>query len=264
MKKVLYSIIFIIILIIIYAFFIEVKLLKVNEINIIEDNIANYDGLKIVHISDVHYGTTIFNKELKRLEKEINKIKPDIILFTGDLIDMKTIINDEVKNNLTNFLTNINALYGKYAVSGNHDINDDYYTLLTNSNFIILNNKYDIIYNENNEKLLLAGINTNEPINIINEIKEEELKYKILMLHEPDYVNEINKEYFNLITSGHSHNNQINIGLKITPKGSRTYYKPHYKFNNTNMYISNGVGTSIIKARLFSVPSINFYRITKK
>ena len=91
--------------------------------------------------------------------------------------------------------------------------------------------------------------------------------YKILLIHEPDYINNIDYSNFNLILAGHSHNGQVKlpfVGGIILPNGAKKYYKEYYKLNNTDLYISSGIGTSQISFRLFNRPSINFYRLTNK
>ncbi len=52
------------------------------------------------------------------------------------------------------------------------------------------------------------------------------------------------------------------IGAIYTPKGAKKYYKEYYKVKNTDMYISNGLGTTIMNLRLFNKPSISLYRLT--
>ena len=64
--------------------------------------------------------------------------------------------------------------------------------------------------------------------------------------------------------SGHSHNGQVRIPLigKIyTPKGSKKYYEDYYNMNNKELFVSNGIGTSLLNMRFMSQPSINLYRI---
>ena len=97
-------------------------------------------------------------------------------------------------------------------------------------------------------------------------MKYDEESYKIIILHEPDYTDEIISLNPNLILGGHSHNGQVNIPyLKkyFVPTGSKKYYDEHYLVNNTNLYISSGIGVSRYNFRLFNHPSINFYRINK-
>ena len=95
--------------------------IKVKEYKIINNNIGNFYGLKIVHVTDLHYGMTN-EKKLKKLVKEINLTKPDIVLFTGDLVDKNTEYNKEIDNILIENLKNINAYYGKYYVNGDEDL----------------------------------------------------------------------------------------------------------------------------------------------
>ena len=70
----------------------------------------------------------------------------------------------------------------------------------------------------------------------------------------------------NLVFAGHSHGGQIRlpiIGALYTPNGAKKHKSDYYEFENTKMYISYGIGTSILKIRLFNQPSINFYRLYK-
>ena len=89
-KKILYSILgclVFIFIILIYSRFIGTTSLNVNEI-VINNNINNtYNGLKIVHFTDIHYKKIITEARVKELIKNINNTKPDLILFTGDLLD---------------------------------------------------------------------------------------------------------------------------------------------------------------------------------
>ena len=64
----------------------------------------------------------------------------------------------------------------------------------------------------------------------------------------------------------HSHNGQIRlpgIGALYTPNGSKKYYDNYYDLDETPLYISSGIGVSIVNYRLFNKPSINFYRINQ-
>ena len=87
-KKIIIAIISIIVLILLYARFIGTSGLKVNEYKIVNQSIPiEYHGLKIIQISDIHYGSTVDAERLKSIVKEINLLNPDIVVLTGDLID---------------------------------------------------------------------------------------------------------------------------------------------------------------------------------
>ncbi len=236
----------------------------------------DFDGLKVVHFSDLHYLRVTNNDKLKEIVDEINLIKPDIVFFTGDLIDKDFTLTDKDKDDLINGLSSIKAKYGKYAVLGNHDYVKNieiFKDIYSNSNFNLLQNSYDIIYSSNNDKLFIGGVDNysyNEAD--INKVMEyfndnSDISYKIILVHEPDYIDNILINYnVNLVLAGHSHNGQINIPyIKnfFLPYGSRKYYENYYKVNDTDLYISSGIGESSVNFRLFNKPSINFYRINR-
>ena len=236
----------------------------------------DFDGLKVVHFSDLHYLRVTNNDKLKEIVDEINLIKPDIVFFTGDLIDKDFTLTDKDNDDLINGLSSIKAKYGKYAVLGNHDYVKNieiFKDIYSNSNFNLLQNSYDIIYSSNNDKLFIGGVDNysyNEAD--INKVMEyfndnSDISYKIILVHEPDYIDNILTNYnVNLVLAGHSHNGQINIPyIKnfFLPYGSRKYYENYYKVNDTDLYISSGIGESSVNFRLFNKPSINFYRINR-
>ncbi len=236
----------------------------------------DFDGLKVVHFSDLHYLRVTNNDKLKEIVDEINLIKPDIVFFTGDLIDKDFTLTDKDKEDLISELSSIKTKYGKYAVLGNHDYVKDieiFKDIYSNSNFTLLQNSYDIIYSSNNDKLFIGGVDNysyNEAD--INKVMEyfndnSDISYKIILVHEPDYIDNILTNYnVNLVLAGHSHNGQINIPyIKnfFLPYGSRKYYENYYKVNDTDLYISSGIGESSVNFRLFNKPSINFYRINR-
>lgn len=274
MKKILkifITMLILIILLLLYSRFIGTIGLNTKEYTIEDNNISNdFDGIKIVHFSDMHYKRIITKDRIDKIINEINLINPDIVIFTGDLIDQDSEINEDDITYLKEVLSKINAKYGKYSVIGNHDYSIDIEILRSiykESNFNLLENSYDIIYGKDNNKLYIGGISTGAFSDIVlNKMKYDEESYKIIILHEPDYTDEIISLNPNLILGGHSHNGQVNIPyLKkyFVPTGSKKYYDEHYLVNNTNLYISSGIGVSRYNFRLFNHPSINFYRINK-
>ena len=267
--KIIFLVILIIATIFILLRYIGNMGIKVKEYKIINNNIGNFYGLKIVHVTDLHYGMTN-EKKLKKLVKEINLTKPDIVLFTGDLVDKNTKYNKEIDNVLIENLKNINAYYGKYYVNGDEDLlYKTFDTIMSNSNFISLDDTYEVIYNEKNETIFLSGISPDK--SLTNEIKENinlnTYNYKILLTHYPDSVTSVLKYNFDLIASGHSLNGQVRlpfIGSVYTKENSRKYYNSYYKIDNTNLYISSGIGNSTINIRLNNPPSFNLYRIVNR
>ncbi len=279
MKRFLKILLFFLILVIIimfYSLFIVPNKLETHEYRVEAPTLdESYNGLKIVHFSDLHYLRNLNKSKLDKIIDEINLINPDIVVFTGDLIDVDFTPSDEDINYLTNKLKEINAKYGKYSILGNHDNDISLLkNIYQNSNFILLTNSYDIIYNEKNIPLFIGGLdsvssgNANIDTTMSYFKENEDISYKIILVHEPDYTDTIISSYdnINLVLAGHSHNGQIKIpiiGAIYTPENAKKYYDDYYQLNNTNLYISSGLGYSKLNFRLFNSPSINLYRLVK-
>lgn len=272
-----FLVIFVIILIsflFVWGKFIEPGILVSNDGVISDKDIpSSFDGLKMVQFSDVHYGTGFDEKRFDNLVSKINSYKPDIVVFTGDLIDKNyNESSDDIKL-VTKYLSKIDSRLGKYAVLGNHDYNSDSFDdIMYDSGFMVLKNNYDTVYYLENDPILIYGVDDvtygNPKLDVLNSNDVSKIKYRIVIMHEPDFVDEFVNDYnVNLVLAGHSHNGQVNIPyLKnfILPEYSKKYFDKYYKVGNTDMYISNGVGNSLYDFRLFNFPSINVFRFEKK
>ncbi|MFA5603940.1 MAG: metallophosphoesterase [Bacilli bacterium] len=292
MKKKLLIVMGIIILVFLtvfaYAYFIGTKGLVVKEIKITDNTIPNnFHGFKIVHLSDIHYGRSVKEKEIKKIVEKINILKPDIIVISGDLLDRDIELTNEQQKLLTEQLKKIDVTIGKYIIAGNHDYDngiDKWQIIVQDSDFINLNDNYQLIYNKGTTPILINGMSSNLHKHMTIEQKLENhfkfLKefdnpdnktikpaYNIMIIHEPDFIDEFKHDNFNLILAGHSHNGQVRLPFVdklVTPLGAKKYHSEQYNLGNTNMYISSGLGTSTLDVRLFNKPSINFYRLTTK
>lgn len=265
-RKIFFVLLLIIILIVIYARYVGTSGLIIKEYSLNNGIPKSFSGLKIAHFSDVHYGRTTNFEDFKKLINEINLTKPDIIIFTGDFIDKDINASKDEITKIKDELSKLESTYGKYYVSGNHDIKlKNYNEIFDFAGFINLDDKYDIIYSKNNDSILITGISYNSDLKYLEELYKQNLpSYKINIMHTPDTYNDIKKYNYNLVLAGHSHNGQINIpfyGAIYTPKGAKDYYKPYYKLENTDFYISSGIGASNYNFRLFNRPSFNLYRL---
>jgi len=259
--------------------FIGTKGFMVKEYKVESSKISkDYNGLKIAHISDIHYGNqSVTKKDLEKIVDNINSLKPDIIVLTGDLVDNN--ITNEQYEELVEVLGKLKANINKYAIDGNHDYPyKKWNVLIEDCGFINLNDTYDVIYNNSYDSIFIAGISNNtfttKNIKDKSEVIMDYLNsndyhstYSILLMHEPDYIDDIDYSKFDIVMAGHSHNGQVRlpiIGALYVPEGSKKYYKEHYSLKDTDLYISSGIGTSSLPIRLFDRPSANFYRIVKK
>ena len=278
--------------IVLYSRFIGTSVLVVKEYQIKNELFEkNFHGFKILHLSDIHYLTTIDYEDMKKVVNKINEINPDMVVLTGDLLDETIEYSNKQIEALEELLSQIKVTTNKYAITGNHDIKKtEWETIIKNSGFVNLNDTYDFIYHGVGSPIMISGISSNldSPEGIQTKIKPIEEKmdetlpavdqngkklytihnpiYHILMIHEPDYIESINYHKFNLILAGHSHNGQIRlpfIGGMMNPKGAKNYSSEEYTLDETKLFVSGGLGTSKIKYRFFNRPSINLYRLSK-
>ena len=261
-----------------YARFIGTSGLVTKEYLVVNENLPeSFYGLKIAHITDLHYGVTTNQKEIQNLVKKVNETKPDIIVLTGDLLDKDQKYSREQLDFLEEELSQLDATMAKYAIMGNHDsVHEDYYSIISNAGFTNLDDSYEILYHGDDIPIVIAGASTekigsenfeDKVEDAIQKIEEIKSPYNILLMHEPDFIEEIDASKFQLVLAGHSHNGQVRlpfIGAIILPPHARKYYENYYRLQDTDFYISSGIGTSNVKFRWFNRPSFNLYRLVNQ
>ena len=255
-------------LVAIYARYEGTKGIVVKEYTITSEKIPeSFDGFKIVQFSDLELGSTFEFSSLKVLVEKINSLKPSIVVFTGDIIDKDKKISKKETETFIDELSKIDALIGKYAVPGDEDIGSSLYNdLIENVKFTNLSNKREDIYYKGLTPIIIIGLDslTKGKQEIEEVFKKDENLYQILLVHEPDTLTKLKDKSIDLILSGHSHNSEINIPyLKklYNIEGASNYYDSEYTIGNTKLFISSGLGTSNLKMRLFSRPSISIFKL---
>lgn len=274
LNKIILTIIITIIILISYSTMIEPKFINIKEYKIESKLIPDsFHGTKIVQFSDIHYGTTINKKQLERIANKINELKPDIIVFTGDLLDKNISLTQNTEEELTTYLSSLKCSLYKYAIFGDEDLdNKKYQEIMTKSGFTILDNKSIPLYYKDTTPILIAGYNpiiTKPNYTILTDFIDNQDPtnyFKLVLTHEPDSIDKFINYNPNLVLSGHSLGGSID--LKITkplmlPTNSTKYFEDYQKIKNTDLYISNGLGTTGLNARFLNPPSINLYRLYK-
>ena len=188
-----------------FSMFIGAKYLVEKEVKITNDKLPNsFHGLKIVQFSDLLYPS--FNeKDLDNLKNKINELKPDIIVFTGNI---KRIDYELTKNDisiLSKFFNSLESSMNKYAVYGTNDKN--FLDILENS-FIILDNKESIIYNKEIENIKIIGFNSN---NVDTSKISDGSNYNICLINDPDNINKIKDKLNNIKISEEDFNRKKKV-----------------------------------------------------
>lgn len=266
--------IIVVVTIFLYAKYRGIKGLIVKEYRVESEILtSNFSGLKIVHFSDLLYKSTVDKDDVKNLVKRINELKPDIVVFTGDLINKNAKITNEDIEFLETELESISVRIGKYAIYGDEDYSvESYKTIMEKGKFKILNNSYDEIFYKNNDSMFIVGL----PSSLKEEVKLEEAfafykedekrKFIIVLVHDGKTIKFLDESTYevDLVLGGHSLNGSVVIpyyGGVFIDDGSYKYYQEHYSKGITDIYISSGIGTNKYPYRIFNKPSFNLYRL---
>lgn len=219
--------------------------------------------LKIVHLSDLH--DKQFGKDNKTLIDKVKQQGPDIIVFTGDLIDYQT----SNFTNCINTLSELNKLVQVYYIPGNHEYRSGksklIFKMLEQENIEVLNFTTKSI-KVNGENIDIIGmtesVNSNEAINEKLSVFEKSSNFKIVLSHFPENFPRYYCNYdVDLVLSGHAHGGQFNIpfiggiyapGQGFFPK----YYKGIHSENGVDLIVNRGLGNSKIPLRIFNYPEI--------
>ncbi|MBE6024656.1 MAG: metallophosphoesterase [Cellulosilyticum sp.] len=254
------------------ARYIEPKVIWIKEEVIPTEKLSNGSKMKVVLFNDVHLGEYYSLSDFEKVVKKINALKPDILIFAGDLVeDNKTFTEEE---GATQLLGQLSAKYGKYAVFGNHDHGGNgtkrYARMMQASGFTLLRNQQDSITLENGEKVKLIGID-----DIV--LSKPDFKaafegvtgntFNLFISHAPDVVDKIIDQPVDLQVSGHSHGGQVRlpfIGAPFTVPYGEKYIKGLYypeEKEDMLLYVNSGIGTSQVPYRFLNLPEITVLSI---
>lgn len=270
-KKSLY--VFIVTVLLIFFFYFQNNSIVTSTYIIKSDKLPNnFNGYKIVQLSDLH--SKSFGNNQSDLVKKVKKVQPDLIVFTGDLIDSDKY---EEKPSLV-LMERLVQIAPVYYVTGNHEwwsgkFNTLEEKLKSIGVQVLRNTAKEIAIGT--EKIQLIGIddpaNVDESYaegakmeeNITNSIKgiNEETNYQILLSHRPERFSLYSEFGFDVVFSGHAHGGQFRIpfvgGLIAPDQGIfPKYTSGKYKSDNTTMIVNRGLGNSIIPFRIFNRPEI--------
>lgn len=271
LRDILITLMLLMLIIGIYSTYIERNLLTTKKYGVTV-NKNGENNIKIVQFTDSHLGEFFSLGQLQKVVDKINKENADIVVFTGDLIDNASQYEEVFE--ISEVLGQIEAKMGKYAVYGNRDYGGGaaryYEDIMSDSGFkILVNESTSIDLGQNKINIfgadddLIGGYNLEETM---NGISNEDVN--ILLIHEPDLIDDFKDYPIDLAFAGHSHGGQVYIPFYGPIKRNvlaENYAKGFYNIDNKNkgkLYVSSGLGNTKVPFRLFNVPQIAVINIT--
>ena len=235
---------------------------KVNVLNLkINKPLKNMDELNIVAVSDIHIGTLIAKRRVARLAKRINALKPDIVLFVGDVID--EVLTHVVYYNMGEPLKTITAPLGVYGITGNHEYIGgakaavEYLQTLNikvlRDEVVKIKDTLYIIGRDDRDKLRFAGEKRMEITSLLENL--DPALPTILLDHQPFHLNQAADNNISLQLSGPTHHGQL-FPFNLVTKKIFEVSCGYKLIKDTHFYVSNGYGTWGPPVRLFKRPEI--------
>jgi len=240
----------------------------------------SFDGLKVIQISDLHTGSAYGNQHrYRKAVRLINNEKPDIIFFTGDIVNE---FSGEL-NGWEEIIGRLDARYGKFSILGNHDYGDYYpwknpedqkanvrqiIDFEIRMGFrVLLNESISITKNGQEIKILGVenwGMSMFKRYGRLDEAMKgiETSAFKILLSHDPSHWDaEIaGKTNINLTLSGHTHGFQFGVRIKRLHWSPVKWFYPRWeglhKLGEQYLYVNTGLGFIGFPGRIGIPPEI--------
>lgn len=250
----------------------------------------DFDGYRIVHLSDLHIGTFLRNPAfIDSLADAVNGQHPDMVVFTGDLVNVSAI---EVLP-FRKTLSAISAPDGVYSVMGNHDycmyaqdcthrVHGRSITVAERDRMLLqyMEDKmgWRMLMNENvvikrgNSSIAVVGVENigKPPFKSFGNLAKAltglpEGMFKILLSHDPTHWRSgvLNKTDIALTLSGHTHAGQVRLGRFSPAKWAYNEWGGSYVEGNSMLHVSPGIGGTV-PFRFGAWPEINVVVLKKK
>jgi predicted MPP superfamily phosphohydrolase len=235
---------------------------EISEMDIWLDRLsAAFDGLRIVHLTDIHHSLYTPLEYVQRAVKLANLLHPDVIALTGDYVTLSpTYIWP-----MAQMLGKLRARLGIFAVLGNHDFKvdaDEITAALRKQRIRVLRNAHfpirsgaatlwmvgvdDLWWDADDLPAALHGVPARDP--------------KILLCHNPMGIHRAAAHGIDFMISGHTHGGQVRLpvvgSLRGRSKLGRRFVEGWNRLNGTQIYVSRGIGRSVVPLRLNCPPEI--------
>lgn len=207
-----------------------------------------FEGFRIAFISDLHYKSLFKERGLESLVRLLNEQRPDVLLMGGDYQEGCQHVPE-----LFAALARVKTPMGTYGVMGNNDYercHDEIIREMNRYGMHALEHKVDTL-SRGGEQILIAGVRN--PFDLQNNGKSPTLglspkDFVILLVHTPDYVEDVSVANTDLALAGHTHGGQVVVFgfAPIIPSHYGDRFLTGLKHNSAKipLIVTNGLGTS--------------------
>jgi predicted MPP superfamily phosphohydrolase len=206
------------------------------------------DGFTIAQFSDLHASLTIRRHFIQAVVDQVNELKADVIVFTGDLVDGTV---HDLRSDVAP-LKELQAQHGVYFVTGNHEYYSGAEAWIEEVErlgmSVLLNENRLISYRQHS--ILLAGVTDYSSADFVSGHRSDPVKairtaenpaVKILLAHQPKSIFEAARAGFDLQLSGHTHGGQY-FPWKYLVTLSQPYIQGLHRHGQTWIYVNRGAG----------------------
>jgi len=258
------------------SMYIEPFNLQVNTIPINVPDISSDRPLQIVHLSDLHIER--ITKRERDLIVKVNALQPDLILLTGDYINIDYKADPEAQEATRQVLSQLRAPLGVFAVSGSDVVDEPEVVesiLPTLENISLLENE-TVRLDWQGIPIIIVGMNVDHQNSLAETLRRllEQTptdEYTILLYHEPspEMIDAASEAGIDLYLAGHTHGGQLRLPWIGAPMVLHPNYFPEndrglYQIGPTTLYVSSGVGMeglAMPRFRLNVPPEIVFLQL---
>jgi predicted MPP superfamily phosphohydrolase len=227
---------------------------------------GKYKELHIVMASDIHMGTLVGPRRTLKMVNRINAMKPDLILFAGDMVDED--LAPVIRHDLGNALKLLKVPLGVYAITGNHEyiggaekavkyLQDHGIQLLRDTSLLIDNSFY-LAGRDDRDKSRFSGKERKSISEVLQGVDMS--KPVIMMDHQPFRLDDVAAAGVDLQLSGHTHHGQLWPFNYIT----KAIYEVSWGYKqkgNSHFYVSSGYGGWGPPVRLGNRPELVSIRV---
>lgn len=246
-----------------YPLFIERYIVLTNVYRIAVPNLPKaFSGLRVVQLSDLHYGFLVPLGLIRHVIDRSNKLRPDLIVCTGDYVHEKN--STSQIDQVWPVLSQLTAPLGVYSVLGNHDHwadtdRSDYWMKKTGQDL-----RHKLVRIERGgQHVWLAGAGDfwedhRSLDGLLDNVPDRDCR--IVLAHNPDSADTEYSGHVDLMLSGHTHGGQINIpfvGAPVLPVRNKEYSNGLKRSRRGyKVFISKGIGWAIYPVRFNCLPEI--------